>query len=372
MEEEILRVTLPDREEGPMAEEVREPDGPGTVPAQEPHFAASFLPTKQIFMDFARLHARKSRMAVCYLVIGLIFCLGYMGLTLFLGPSWLYLLAGGAVWILAWLFMGEFLGLRNWRANKKAGRDIPVSFVFGREGMTGRNALAESRIRYSALTDVREGDWIFALYVGRNQAQLLPKGAFTEGTADEFRAFLSEKIEKPIRRYRTKSRIALKILLFVLSFALLAGLSFLPVAPLRTSMVTCYAPNYSIRLPSDFEVGSDPEYDFFASSYDSGVYAYRITRQELRNYMGRDMTLQEYAALLAYYAGVKEGETHMATDGSCRMTYTMVIEGTDYFFYDVISQGEDAYWETTFVCYREDQSAYEGRFAQWADSISCS
>ncbi|MCQ2451628.1 MAG: YcxB family protein [Oscillospiraceae bacterium] len=375
MEEEYQSPLNAGPEEIPEFAPAASPEGGTTqteesASAPEPHFAASFLPTKQIFRDFGRLHVKKAPLARFYLIAGLLCCLAYAVLTLVFGPSWLFLLGAGAVWLLLWMFMGEIIGGRSWRAQKKAGRNIPVDFVFGSEGMTGRNALAESRIRYSALTDVREGDWVYALYLNRNQAQLLPKGSFTEGTAEEFGDYLSEKIGKPIPYYSTEGHVWLKLLAGLLAFALLASLSFLPMFQ-RTKLQSYGIPGYCVVLPSDFILKQDPDYDFYANREDSGIYAYQVSKQELWAYLGRNLTLEEYAAMLAKYARVDQSQTFTAADGSCRMTYTMTIQGRNYFFYDVVSEGSETFWETTFVCFAEDRDSYLKVFPKWADTIHC-
>ena len=74
-----------------------------------------------------------------------------------------------------------------------------VSTTFRPDGYVNVVSTAEGRWPYDKIQAVCETKDYFVLLLGVRQGQVYDKAGFVEGTAEEFRSFISEKTGKPIQ-----------------------------------------------------------------------------------------------------------------------------------------------------------------------------
>ena len=107
-------------------------------------------------------------------------------------------------------------------------------------------------------------------------------------------------------------------------------------------------------------------FDVALGSEAFAVLAVQDTRQEFT-----DAGVDFPADLAAYTALVEENngaEEPFAQDelGSTFTEYTTEVQGKAYYYYVVLTAGEDSYWTVNFTCLEKDKETYRDRFAQWA------
>lgn len=110
--------------------------------------------------------------------------------------------------ILTWLIVAVIVAALIWEdrlngyfAGKRA---LPgtkhTTSTFDEEGYTSTNAAGETRWNYANVYTVAETRDYFVFVLNANHAQVYQKENMTGGTADEFRAFMEEKLGKPVKR----------------------------------------------------------------------------------------------------------------------------------------------------------------------------
>lgn len=80
--------------------------------------------------------------------------------------------------------------------------------------------------------------------------------------------------------------------------------------------------------------------------------------------------MQSYAANIMEYNEITEDMREPSTDGTARFSYYVEDDDTEYFYYFVISEGDNAFWLTNFCCESSDAEAHYDDFVTWADSIT--
>ena len=110
--------------------------------------------------------------------------------------------------VLTWLVVAVMVSALIWEdqlngylAGKRA---LPgtkhTTSTFDEEGYTSTNTAGETRWSYANIQAVAETATYFIFILNVNHAQVYQKENMTGGTAGEFRAFLEEKLGKPVEQ----------------------------------------------------------------------------------------------------------------------------------------------------------------------------
>ena len=91
-----------------------------------------------------------------------------------------------------------FSNVRRGRGLEKSISDKPMRFIFEEDGFSVWEPSGASSYRYHALTAVWEDKDRHYLFLQGKMQYVLRKAAFTQGTPDDFRAFISQKTGKPV------------------------------------------------------------------------------------------------------------------------------------------------------------------------------
>ena len=103
-------------------------------------------------------------------------------------PQGLMLLAGV---LLLWLPVDDMAGKRTWRTYEGQGANI--GFEFYPDHYDEMRQGNERPRNYSDIKGIYEDDERFYLFISEQSADIIRKDSFTEGGADDFRAFITEK-----------------------------------------------------------------------------------------------------------------------------------------------------------------------------------
>lgn len=148
-----------------------------------------------------RLTVRKKRSRRSRVLGVVVFALG-LGLPFVGGFSF------GFRTVVSWLAAAAVAGalLFEDRLNGRIalGRMLPgteeARAVFEEEGYSTTTAAAESRWEYGRIDILAESEEYFVFVFGRNHAQVYAKAGLSGGTAEEFRAFLTQKTGKTVEK----------------------------------------------------------------------------------------------------------------------------------------------------------------------------
>ena len=110
--------------------------------------------------------------------------------------------------VLTWLIVAVIVVTLIWEDRINAyfagKRALPgtlcTTTTFDEEGYTSTNTAGETRWKYENIQLVAETAEYFAFVLNANHAQVYQKESMTGGTANEFRAFLEEKLGKPVEQ----------------------------------------------------------------------------------------------------------------------------------------------------------------------------
>lgn len=335
----------------------------------ERRFTAEFALDKQSYREYGYLATRRNKawiVLLCCEIVLMALCV----LGMFLGEGIrIAFLVFVVLYYFYWLLFDRYLGWIAYRnANKKAcGR--PIRRTFTEEAIFSESFEGSGSTFYGAVMDVMESDGLFALYLSKNSAILVPKDALQEGSVDDFRAFISEKVG-PVRRVKSsKRRLVLGIVLGVAFVASMVGAALLRDY-LDTKPVRYGDAPYSIQLPGEFEQYEDENYHFSAWCDGVYVYAFSETQEVLRSYgaYGLD-TPMDYAEDLTMIYGIEEPDYQTLENGTVCMTYTEDYEGETIYYCDAVVLSGDTFWFTEFYCLEEQSAEYAPQFLTWAATI---
>ena len=91
--------------------------------------------------------------------------------------------------------------INGYFAGKRALPGMTVTTTtFDEEGYTSVNGAGETRWKYENLQRVAESTEYFVFVLNANHGQAYQKKSMAGGTAEEFRAFLEEKLGKPVEQ----------------------------------------------------------------------------------------------------------------------------------------------------------------------------
>ena len=103
-------------------------------------------------------------------------------------PQGFMLLAGV---LLLWLPVDDMAGKRTWRTYE--GQGASIGFEFFPDHYDEMRQGNERPRNYGDIKGIYEDDERFYLFISEQSADIIRKDSFTEGSADDFRAFITEK-----------------------------------------------------------------------------------------------------------------------------------------------------------------------------------
>lgn len=342
---------------------------------EENRFSAKVIPEKKNYKDFGRVHMKKSKASLLFLIFSIVLFALDMVLAYLNGFSELSTATVTLTYLMFfyWLFYGDFIGRASYRNINKKQQGQPLTYYFGDSSLSAYSELVSSNASYEAISDVYENDNIFVLYNSKSTGFVIPKNCFTEGTPDTFRTFITEKIGKPVKRVRTRDRLALRIVIAVLAFAVMIG-SLVAVDFIRDRVSSEPAEfttdNYSIMLTKEFEQDNDGDWDLGAFTDEAGVIVYRYTQEEISDYVGEADSAMGYLQNMAENWGLEREDVYLNMHGAACMEYISEVDGEDWYYYDVVYLKGDDLWMTEFFCPDSESDDYYDLFDNWASSIT--
>lgn len=115
-----------------------------------------------------------------------------MGVVLVVGPCAVF----------KGLFLRRFMA-RRMRKNMLQENGV-CHYVFGEDSFQVSQPGVTSTYRYDRVFRAYEAPGYFVLFLDKVRGGIIDMGGFTQGTADEFRAFLTEKLGKPVEYINLK------------------------------------------------------------------------------------------------------------------------------------------------------------------------
>lgn len=332
------------------------------------------MPEKKYFRDFGRIHAKKSKLSLFFLIFALVLFAVVIVLTYLVGINDTnYALTAAYVMFFYYLFFGDSIGKSSYRSIHKKQQGLPQTYYFGETCFSTYTELESSSINYQAIGDVYENGRIFALYNTKSTAFIIPKSSFTEGTPVQFRQFISEKTGRPVKRVRTYDRTALKIVVAVLSFILMLGLWVLAdwlheqkAAQPQTFTVD----NYSITLTTEFKEEAVDDFDLALFTDNVGVFITGSTDAEFTTDWGEADSVQGCMENIAIAIGLSADDVWTVGDRAY-MEYTAEDDdGSIWYYYTILCRDDDILWLTELCCPEEDMNTYYDPFNLWEVSIT--
>ena len=339
----------------------------------EPRFEFHYALQKKDCYDFARVQSqRTTRWAWIVMRISVPLLIVLYAVLLLLDDSMPYLLICAMVVLFLQVFFPEINGNGTYAAARSG--SLPDTFVFTDEQIQTSSPITSSNVAYAAIVDAAETDRIFALYVNRQSALVLPKNSIAPDEADQFRTFLEEKLGKPVRRFpaNNKKRFFYLGAMLALAVALIAGAIFL--RNWRNNRPQTFTTGaYSISLPQYFtEETPDTENGWLleVSSHFVYVSVFNETDGELL-----DAGYSPAMSTSAYLEGILEfydvtPETIVTTDSGIAYCFaTGEFDGTTYCYCYAVQHGADAFWCTELFTTAALRSEYESLFLDWIQTI---
>lgn len=336
----------------------------------EQQFSVEYTGSRKLYNEFGYIHVKRQKAWAVMLICVIVLMVLAVVRVVFDGKLHVTTLIPTVIFYFMWLFSDYYTGAISYSAANKATRGDPVRLVFSENEMTSETRTSSSKIAYPSFIDGFESDNLFALYNSKLTAFIVPKAGFTEGTVDDFRAFISEKIGTVRRVQRSKRRRILGIVLGVCFVLAMVG-GFFAYRWWNNRLVTFESEPYSIRLPAYFHQGKEEGYPFVANTKDVYISVASTSKQELpdKGLTGIE-TLADYTEYFESVFDVNSGEKRTLENGTVCYTYT-VDWGNDetYYYCDAFSESDDAFWVTEFYCYTTTQEKYAPLFYEWAGTI---
>lgn len=335
----------------------------------EQRFSVEVALDKKIYREFGYLHMKRSKAWAAILgcdIVLMVFCVMIALFDFELRVFWIVMTM---LFYFYWLFSDLYCGSISYRSANKKTRGTPTHLTFTEDGLASESALGSGKNSYAAFMDVIESDSLFAVYLSKASAILVPKDGFTEGTVDAFRDFIAEKIG-PVRRVKpSKRRRLLGILLGVCFVAAMIGATLL--RGYWDARLTAFGKEpYSICLPAAFEPFEIADYHFTAESDEVYVYVSSESQEELHSYGIYDLdTVTDYAEDLVISFHIDDPTFETLENGTVCMTYIKDFDDVSIFYCDAIIQSGDTFWLTEFYCDTAQRDEYAPQFLNWAATI---
>ena len=265
----------------------------------------------------------------------------------------------GGVLLLIDLFAAEINGAAIYNSMNPHVLACGVRYAFFDDRFETSDAAEYNRTSYATILKIVETDAAFFLYVTKASALIVDKAGFKVGTADAFRAFLTEKTGLAITRRRHKVRTKNKAIAVVAAVAVIAsGLTAYGVrsAALRRQPKIFSVGEISVALTAGFSEKRRTEEDGYVEvllgNGNTDIYLYN---ESLPYVFDENEPLctdaESYAACwYQYYKEDSEyyenAELFRRADGSYRLTYTY-YDGS-WVYCEIIGQSGDNLWIVGF------------------------
>lgn len=336
----------------------------------EQQFTVDYSASRKLYNEYGYIHVKRQKawgvMLICVILLMVLAVIR----VVFDGKIDLTILIPTVIFYVMWLFADYYTGALSYGAANKATRGNPVHMVFSENELTSEASTYSSKIAYPSFLDGFESDNLFALYNSKLTAFLVPKDGFTEGTADGFREFISQKIG-PIRRVQrsTKRRVLGVVLGVCFVLAMVGG--FFAYRWWNNRLVTFESEPYSIRLPAYFHQGKEEGYPFVANTKDVYISVASTSKQDLldKGLTGIE-TLADYTAFFESVFDVSFSEKRTLENGDVCYTFTVDWENDEGCYYcDAFTESGDAFWVTEFYCDKTLEGKYASLFFEWAETV---
>ncbi len=339
----------------------------------EPRFEFHCTVQKKDCCDLAQIQLRRNRRwpwTVMRIAVPVLIVL--YALLLFWGDPEPTALICAIVALFMQVFFPEIVGRGTYAAVRSGA--LSDTYLFTDEQIQTSSPVSSSNTAYAAIVDMAETDRIFALYVNRQSAFVLPKSGFAPGEPDQFRTFLEEKCGKPVRRFPTgnKKRFVYLGMMLVLAVVLIAGAIFL--RDWRANRPQTFRTDaYSISLPQSFtEETPDTDNGWLFEASNDSVYIsmFNETDEELL-----DAGLSPFQSATFYLESLLEfyevtPEPVVTLDSNTAYCFaTAEFDGTTYLYCYAVRHGAEAFWCTEFFCDAAYRTEYEPLFTDWLQTI---
>lgn len=339
----------------------------------EPRFEFHCTPQRKDCSELSRIQTyRTKRWPRLVTHIGVPLLVALYALLLVLGDPQPYLLIVAATVLFLQVFLPELAGYSIYAAMRKGA--LADTYRFTDEQLQVSSAVSNSTVSYAAIIDAVETDRIFALYINGQSAFLIPKSAIGPEALDQFRAFLEEKLGRPVRRITATGmrRFVYLGVVLALSAALITGAIFL--RNWRNNRPQTFTTGaYSISLPQYFtEETPDTENGWLLeiSSHFVYVSVFNETDGALLDagYSPAMSTSAYLEDILKFYDVTPE--TIVTTDSGIAYCFaTGEFDGTTYCYCYAVQHGADAFWCTELFTTAALRSEYESLFLDWIQTI---
>ncbi|MGN1081583.1 MAG: YcxB family protein [Acutalibacteraceae bacterium] len=344
----------------------------------ESFFDAVVTVDKAVCREFGGIARKKNKALFVLYIIGWVALVIGCPLVIFFGiDELLYSVSFIGLFYVVWyMFIDITLGNNSYKGIDKRFHGGSVSYYFNDNDIHICSQFENSSLSYAAVVDVCESDNLFALYTGANAALLIPKGSFVKGSVDDFRNFISMKTGKPVTTIKYKKNTGKKVLgiagaIAVYAVAVIGGIAARQAVLEKEKTFT--SGDYSITLTAEFEQTEYDEFDFSAETNGACVYSFKVARDELVQYgYDGEITMEEYIeSVLSSFDDINEvTEIKSLDNGMLYVTYASEADGELYFYTDIFTQSEDAFWGTEFYCFYEDKADYEQKFIDWGKTVT--
>lgn len=127
---------------------------------------------------------------------------------------------------------------------------------------------------------------------------------------------------------------------------------------------------FSIDMDSGMEESTVEGYTYF---YHSNTCAALVLKEDFSMFTaaGVDLTtfsLEDYADMVCL-ANDLDGSFKKDSNGNLVTTYSMDVNGQEFYYYVTVREGSDAYWLINFYCMNSQQDKYAPKFESWNNSI---
>ena len=161
----------------------------------EPLFSVDYSPSKKLYHEFGNIHAKRSKAWIVMLVCIILLMILTVIRAVTEGRIELVSLIPTVLFYFMWLFSDLYVGTLSYNSTNKTVRSEGGRMFFTEDEQISEASTGTSKVSYAAFPDAYESDGLFALYTSKTSAILVPKAGFTQGTVDDFRDFITRKIE---------------------------------------------------------------------------------------------------------------------------------------------------------------------------------
>lgn len=343
----------------------------------ETRFEVTYVPDRKTCQEFGAITVRRQKsywvlLGCCLVILLVLYPLCMLNET---SSAYQSLCIFSVVMFYFWLMLGWNNGIGAYRNLDHLLHGSPMTHAFCDDGLHVYTGVQDAHTRYDAIVQVLETPNLFAIYISKNAAHLIPKRALQEGTLEDFRTYLGEVTGKPVQQVRGKRHPVvtwcLGIGMAVLATAVLVCMTFVQKER-KERPVTLTQDGYSISLPGVFRKTTQEDAVFAAHSKEVFVAARQQEGASLYEaWENPELTAKDFAVKVQEMnSKLQEMELHDLNQGTVCLTYVNEVDGAMYFYCEAIEKVADTFWVTQFICDAENRFTYHDSFLQWAETIS--